>query len=77
MIIGSVSFPEKCPKDCRLKEDLSLYGQNSLCIRCPIFNCSKGEEGFSLLEPEEYREDWAKAWAEFFKGDLELPDLLL
>ena len=51
-----------------------------MCTSCPIFNCRKikvddeygDKDGmFCLIEPEDYREDWAKIWSEWFKGDRE------
>lgn len=64
--------PDKCPENCEFKDDIRNYGQSAMCIRCPILNCVpiKDEEGeeFCLIEPEDYRNDWAKEWQEFFKS---------
>lgn len=51
MIICGLEFPDRCPKDCPLQGDFALYGQSSLCGRCPVFVCG-GE--FVLVEPEEW-----------------------
>ena len=66
MQIGEFTFPDKCPDDCIFIEDFKNHGQNSVCARCPVFNCQEFEyEGTmtSMLEPNDYRSDWA---AEFY-----------
>ena len=66
MKIGSklqFDFPDKCPENCKFKDE--LFYQGSICCRCPLFNCG-GE--YRLIEPEEYRDDWAEEWQEFFKS---------
>lgn len=63
MRIGEHEFPDECPKDCTLIGDLSRFGQNSICGRCPVFVCS-GED--PLVPPDEYRVDWSEEWARFF-----------
>lgn len=63
LIANKIEIPDKCPEDC-LYAGESFY-QGNMCSRCPIFNCSK-EGGFSLIELQDYREDWAKEWARFF-----------
>jgi hypothetical protein len=79
MEIGSFKFPDKCPSECKFREDSSLYGQNSICTRCPVFVCGEtiiDGKPFRLLLPEEYRLDWASEWAKFFESGEE-PKLLL
>jgi hypothetical protein len=63
MVIAGLNFDdiscEKCP------ERSGAFYQGNLCSRCPIFNCKKDEDAFCLIEPEDYREDWAQefyAW---------------
>ena len=73
-IAEKYEVPDKCPDDCSLMGDMKSYGQNSLCFRCPVFNCS-GEARERLLKPEEYREDWAKEWVKFFSGEVKEPIL--
>ena len=72
MIIGKQEFPDDCPLDC--PEKAKSFFQGNLCCRCPIFNCKKvkGPDGepFSLLEPHEYREDWAKEFKKWFDGGM-------
>ena len=55
MKIGKYDFDEECPEYCPGKNE--PFYQGSLCTRCPIFNCT-GD--FKLIEPEDYREDWAE-----------------
>lgn len=64
MQIGNFEFPDKCPDNCLFANDLMTYGQNSICIRCPILNCAGDDRA---LEPSDYRLDWAREWFEFFK----------
>jgi len=71
MKIGEFEFPDKCPKDCLYTGDIGRHGQNSICGRCPVFTSTGNDP---LVLPEEYRLDWAKEWAEFFKTGKE-PEL--
>jgi hypothetical protein len=41
------------------------FQQGDSCSRCPLFNCSK-EDDFCLIEPEDYRDDWAEEWVKYF-----------
>ena len=86
MIVATdIEIPDSCPKDCLGKKE--IFGQGSLCISCPIFNCSRSpasgeyadEDGmFSIMEPKEYRKDWALVFQTWFKGDMKtFPKLLL
>ena len=82
IIANKYEVPDKCPVDCSLKRDIKEFGQNSLCIRCPVFNCAqpKTEEDkmyLPLIEPEHYREDWALEWKMFFENDIQFPILYL
>lgn len=62
MKIGNTILPDSCPTNCAFKEQ-PLY-QGCACTRCPIFNCVGKDR---LLEPDCYREDWAKEWEKFFE----------
>lgn len=84
MIISEIEFPDTCPINCPDKG--KEFTQSGLCIRCPIFNCKpfpyKNEDGsesmISLIEPEEYRKDWAIEWKKWFDSNCEgFPKLLL
>lgn len=75
MKIGKWDLPDECPKNCPFTDDIINYGQNAACVRCPVFNCKKvpgpdDGEPFSLIEPEEYRHDWAKVWYEWFRDGM-------
>ena len=74
MKICNFDFPDDCPKNCKLIDDFTKYGQGSICLRCPVFNCG-GEE--PLLLPENYRCDWALEWNKFFLGEKNEPELSL
>jgi hypothetical protein len=73
MIIGGQEFPDVCVPECRLGKE--YRGQGDLCDRCPIFCCTlyqdePGEPPHRILEPDDYRPDWAKAWKEWFDGGM-------
>jgi len=75
---NKIEIPDSCPEKCSLRSDY-LY-QGNICSRCPIFNCEAIEnhdEIFRLLEPEDYREDWAIEWKRFFDGEIDYPNLKL
>jgi len=74
IIRGGYEIPDRCPKDCKFKDDVSRFGQNSICIRCPVFNCS-GD--FPLIDRDDFREDWSREWALFFEGSRNEPILKL
>lgn len=64
IVIDGLEFPDKCPDVC---PDKHFFGsQNSLCIRCPIFNCQDTPFG-PMIEPEHYNKEWAKEWHQWFK----------
>ena len=69
MKIGKYDVPETCPEFCPGRNELPSQG--GTCHRCPIFNCvpCKDENGveFSLLRPDEYREDWAKTYLDMWE----------
>jgi hypothetical protein len=72
MHVGDHEFPDNCPPDCPFDEDLLKNGQSSICGRCPVFCCTpvRDPDGFEfcLVEPGDYRPDWAAEWAEFFRS---------
>jgi len=69
-VAGGQTFPSECPKDCPGRS--YWPGQGGLCHRCPVFNCRDVDgEGFRLLDPEEYRPDWAKIWRAWFGGGMQ------
>lgn len=72
MQIAGIEFPDDCPTDCPGHDD--SFNQGGLCARCPLFNCmeSTDEEGepFRLLEPDDYRKDWAKEWKRWFNAGM-------
>jgi hypothetical protein len=66
MIIANIyKVPDKCPADYRYIDELPYQG--SICHRCPVFTCAVDKAAFCLVEPDEYRADWAEEWAKFFK----------
>lgn len=64
--IGNQLFPTKCSNKCPGKEEPICQG--NLCHRCPIFNCVPTEDGFCLIEPNNYRQDWAKEFRKWFNN---------
>lgn len=72
LIADKYTVPDKCPDNCKYQEELARYGQNAMCHWCPVLNCAPcTEDGFRLLEPADYRLDWAEAWVEFFRNGIE------
>lgn len=71
IVANNFIIPDECPEDCLFKDDLK-YGQNSICIRCPVLCCkepkTKEEEPYMpIIDKKEYRVDWAAEWEAFFK----------
>lgn len=85
LIAGKYEVPNTCPDICPYKNE--MLSQTDLCHRCPIFNCRKIETNdeyadkdgfFCMIEADDFREDWAKVWSEWFKGDMKkYPELYL
>jgi len=70
MKIGEFEFPDKCSENCPFLGDIGRNGQNSICGRCPVFCCTPVEyegEMICMIDPADYREDWAEEWAKFFE----------
>jgi len=68
MQIGSklqFNVPNQCLQNCEYKSE--IFDLNAICFRCPVFTCNKDEEGFCMIEPEDYRDDWAKEWEIYFR----------
>ena len=81
MIISdkNIEIPDSCPINCRFKEELKQFYQDDICYSCPVLNCSNpsNDPMMPILEPEQYRSDWAKEWKRFFDGEIEEPELCL
>ncbi len=74
--IGNQLFDTECSKNCPGQEE--LFSQGNLCLRCPILNCVPGLDGFCLIEPNDYRQDWAREFREWFNnGCVGYPNLTL
>ena len=76
MKIAGFEFPDKCPDNCEFIGDFAANLTCAICIRCPVLCCKKDSEGFCMIEPEDYRKDWAKEWSKFFREG-KLPQLPL
>ena len=78
LIANKYEIPDSCPENCRFK-GVGATSQGDICTRCPIFNCQITEAPeeyggpFRLLEPNDYREDWAEQWYRFFQGEIQMP----
>lgn len=70
-------MPDKCPKDCSFKGMPMAMGQGSMCFRCPVLLCRDNPKVGPIIEPEDYRPDWAKQWQLFFEGKVDFPMLSL
>ena len=74
--IGGQLFGTVCPRKCLGWEE--YFDQGGICYRCPIFNCTPDKNGFCLLEPDDYRQDWAKEFRKWFNnGCIGYPNLIL
>jgi hypothetical protein len=75
MKIGSkhlFTVPDKCPPDCRFISALHNFDQSAMCTHCPVFICRpvsapEGDGCFCMVDPEDFRDDWAAEWERFFK----------
>jgi hypothetical protein len=76
---AQVEVPDSCPEKCPGQWDSLFPQQGGICYRCPILNCTiemsppcdgGDSEQFCMLKPENYREDWALVWKEWFQGDM-------
>jgi len=85
LLANKYKIPDTCPRNCPYLK--TVIGWNSFCTRCPIFLCKKHPDTseyadadgmFYFMEVEDFREDWALEFQEWFKGDMkDLPKLLL
>lgn len=81
LIAKKYEIPDNC-KGCPWFGDPIAESQGGICFRCPVMNCTPPEDdplGYGPpIEPEHYREDWARIFCEWFKGDRkEWPNLPL
>ena len=79
IIANKYEVPDKCIDDCKLKP--KFLDQSAICSRCPLFICiqlDSDPEGIytPCVNPENFREDWAIEWQEFFKTG-KVPQLFL
>ena len=73
LIAKKYEVPDACPEKCSFHGDMVTHGQNSVCCRCPVFVCKEFEmdgQMICMVPPDHHREDWAKVWSEWFKGDM-------
>jgi len=63
MRIAGHTLPDKCPDDCPFSGET----YRGFCKLCPVYRCA-GEE--VLMPPEQYRKDWAKEWARWFRYEM-------
>ena len=71
MLVGhdtKYEVPDKCDGCSRLGK---ASQQGDTCCRCPVFNCSLSPDTDGnmscLVEPDDYRDDWAKSYHDWFK----------
>jgi len=75
-VAGEYEVPDTCPTDCRFFG--KSFDQGGICTRCPIFICKDFGDGLSpVVNPDDYRPDWAREWVRFFAGEVEYPELML
>lgn len=85
IVAGDVNVPDKCPGTCAYKAEAQRMGMESMCMDCPVFCCiavpdpyhEYGDTGIMyMVDPKDYRHDWALEWKKFFETG-EKPRLLL
>lgn len=86
-----VEIPDNCPDGCQFRGQPEQGGACHRCpvFNCrPIRltedehkeiggSDAKGPYTLRMLEPEDYRDDWAVEWGKFFRGETECPRLNL
>jgi hypothetical protein len=86
IVAGQYEVPDECPENCRFQDDPHAHMQGGMCHRCPVLNCAgipddssyaDPDGKFRLLQPEDYRPDWAAEWVRFFAGEIDAPVLYL
>ena len=84
MKVGSnleYEVPDECPEWCK-KINQNEMSQDSLCTRCPVFNCRTfavpeedrnfAGDSMQLIKNEDFSDDFAKMFVEYFKkGEIE------
>ncbi|MHA1809387.1 MAG: hypothetical protein ACTSYH_03640 [Candidatus Heimdallarchaeaceae archaeon] len=75
IIANKYEIPDSCPYDCKYKGDYLKYGQDSMCIRCPVFNFTFNDADSNIAEAKNFNCHWAEEWSKFFKGEIEKPSL--
>ena len=70
IIAGKYPVPGKCPDNCPFLKEISVRGQSTICGYCPVFVCHKDDRHGCFVEPENYREDWALEWSNWFNGEM-------
>ena len=73
LIAKKFEVPDNCPITCPFYGDIGKTGQGSICTRCPVLICQDFEyqgQITQVVHPDGFREDWAKVWSEWFKGDM-------
>lgn len=66
IIAKKYEIPDRCPSKCPFRDDKHAMSLSAYCFRCPIFNCFGDEP---MIEPDDYREDWAEEWYNFFNNE--------
>lgn len=82
MIVAGIEFPDNCTSCKLLIVERATFSQSSICTRCPVFVCrmpvtEEDKMYLPMVQPDDYREDWAIEWKKFFDGEIERPRLVL
>jgi hypothetical protein len=74
VLAGKYEIPDKCPPNCSLRPTTS-FSQGDICTRCPVLICAPCPpnpkypeyDGMRVVEPDEFRPEWAEEWEQFFR----------
>lgn len=62
IIADRYEVPDNCI-GCPYRDDTQELSQGGLCFRCPVMICTGDDP---MVPPEDFREDWAEAFARWF-----------
>lgn len=55
-----------CPSFRKFGYKFPMRFKGDVCYTCPIMNCTKDDEGFCIIDPEDFRVDLAESYIEWW-----------